>query len=100
MIMNVEILIPKFLDANVDVWESSDGAVLTEDDGALILSIFSVAAILMAPINSIIKTTLGAKNAFVVGFLLLTVTTIGLGAIKHIINPHVFKWVALFLRFI
>ena len=100
MILNVEVLIPDFIEKNDSVWKSTDNYKLTSADSSLIISIFSIAALLMAPLNTMMKATLGAKNALVVGFLLLTVTTFGLGVIKHVTNPHVFKWIALLLRFL
>ena len=60
---------------------------------------FSVAQIIFAPLNSIIKNALGSKTVIVVGFSLLTVTTLGLGAVAYITNPHVFKYAAVALRF-
>ena len=46
-----------------------------------------------------IKNKLGAKNAVILGFVLLTGTTFGLGAIARIDNPHTFKYMAVGLRF-
>lgn len=65
----------------------------------LIISIFSLAQLIFAPINGTIKNFLGQKNAVVVGFLIMTACTFGLGALIHINNPTAFKVVALILRF-
>lgn len=54
---------------------------------------------IFAPFNSIIKNKLGAKNAVLLGFSLLTLTTFGLGAIANLTEPHVFKYIAVGLRF-
>ena len=60
---------------------------------------FSIAQIIFAPVNGSIKNYLGAKNTIVIGFVLMTVTTFGLGAVAHIDNPYTFKYLACALRF-
>jgi len=47
----------------------------------------------------VIKNKLGAKNAVLVGFTLLTFATFGLGAIANLTDPHTFKYFAVGLRF-
>lgn len=49
--------------------------------------------------NGLIKNYFGSKNTIVVGFILMTITTCGLGAISYINNPYVFKYSACVLRF-
>lgn len=65
----------------------------------MIIAIFSIAQLIFAPINGTIKNFLGAKNAIIIGFSILTVTTFGLGAVIHIKNPFYFKYTANALRF-
>lgn len=98
MIENMASFMPPFIDTHV--WVSSDQYKLTSFDVSLILSIFSVAQVIFAPFNSIIKNKLGAKNAVLVGFSLLTIATFGLGAIANFTDPHIFKYFAVGLRFI
>lgn len=43
---------------------------------------------------------MGAKNAIIIGFIILTLTTFGLGVLIHITNPYYFKYTALLLRFL
>ena len=100
MIYNVAALLPTYNDSEEANWEvQEDGYELDENDIALILSVFSVAQIIFAPFNALIKNKLGAKNAIVVGFFLLTITTYGLGAIARVKNPRLFKYIAVALRF-
>ena len=89
---------PPFIESHK--WVSSDNYILSAFDVSLILSIFSIAQVIFAPFNSIIKNKLGAKNAVLAGFALLTVTTFGLGAIASFEDPHWFKYFAVSLRFI
>ena len=63
------------------------------------MSVFAVAQIIFAPFNALIKNKLGSKNAIVVGFFFLTITTFGLGAIARVKDPHMFKYIAVGLRF-
>lgn len=60
---------------------------------------FSVAQIIFAPFNAYIKNKIGAKNTILFGFMLMTVTTSGLGFIAIIKDPIMFKWSAVVLRF-
>jgi MFS family permease len=55
---------------------------------------------MFAPFNSAIKNKIGAKNLILLGFFLLTTTTVGLGAISMINDPHDFKYMAVSLRFL
>jgi MFS family permease len=98
MIENMASFMPPFIENHT--WTSSDNYKLTSFDVSLILSIFSVAQVIFAPFNSIIKNKLGAKNAVLVGFSLLTIATFGLGAIANFTDPHLFKYFAVGLRFI
>ena len=66
----------------------------------MILSIFYVAQMIFAPLNSSIKRALGAKNTLLAGFAILTLATFGLGAIARVSDPHWFKYLAVALRFI
>lgn len=60
---------------------------------------FSVAQIVFAPFNSLIKNALGAKNTIILGFFLLTLTTFALGVVSLISNATIFKYVAVVVRF-
>jgi MFS family permease len=98
MIENMASFLPPFVGSHT--WKSDDNYALTPFDISLILSIFSIAQVIFAPFNSIIKNKLGAKNAVLVGFTLLTLATFGLGAIANFTDPHTFKYFAVALRFI
>ena len=68
-------------------------------DVSLILSIFSVAQIVFAPFNAMIKNYFGSKNTILFGFSLMTLTTFGLGAIANLSDTDAFKYTGLALRF-
>jgi MFS family permease len=105
MLLNVAVFLPTFLDDKNDLsqddggWVTEDGYTINANDVSLIIAVFSVAQILFAPFNSLLKNKIGAKSLVLLGFLLLTVTTVGLGAIAKVSNPHNFKWFAIGLRF-
>jgi len=98
MIENMASFLPPFIGSHH--WESSDLYPISPFDTSLILSVFSVAQVIFAPFNSVIKNKLGAKNAVLVGFGFLTLATFGLGAIANFSDPHLFKYFAVGLRFI
>ena len=98
MIENMASFLPPFI--NNHQWISDDHYPISSFDISLILSIFSVAQVIFAPFNSVIKNKLGAKNAVLVGFCFLTCATFGLGAIANFNDPHLFKYFAVGLRFI
>ena len=93
MINNVVTLLPSYIENNVAL------STLSGTDTSLIMAMFSVAQIIFAPFNGSIKNWLGSKNTIVVGFILLTVTTVGLGLIANITDPTTFKIVACTIRF-
>ena len=98
MIENMASFLPPFI--NDHPWTSSDNYQISTFDTSLILAVFSIAQVIFAPFNSVIKNKLGAKNAVLVGFGLLTISTFGLGAISNFTDPHLFKYFAVGLRFI
>jgi len=97
MIQNVVSFLPTFIAYNN--WTSPDGYHPNEGDIGLILATFSIAQIIFAPFNAAIKNRIGSKNTILFGFLLVTISTGGLGVIAHVHNPHYFKWIAVGLRF-
>lgn len=54
---------------------------------------------LFAPFNSLIKNTIGTKNTILAGLFLVTITTIGLGAIEALSNGKYFIYCGIGLRF-
>ena len=54
---------------------------------------------MFAPFNAWIKNKMGAKNTLLIGFVMITVTTFGLGLLSMIKNSQSFLIVALILRF-
>jgi MFS family permease len=94
---NVVSFLPAYIKAKN--WSNSESFNLEDKDTAIILAMFSVAQIIFAPINSFIKNKLGKKNTIVVGFVILTVTTTGLGAIGNLTNSYAFLFTACILRF-
>jgi len=50
-------------------------------------------------LNGVIKNSIGSKNTIVFGFFMMTISTIGLGLIAKIDNPHTFLYTAVGLRF-
>lgn len=97
MINNVIAVMPNFIEKQR--WVSQDGKKLNENDISLILAIFSVAQIIFAPFNGAIKGYLGSKNTIIFGFVLMTITTAGLGMIAHVKDPYTFLYIACVLRF-
>ena len=55
---------------------------------------------MFAPFNAWIKNKLGAKNTILVGFVMITFTTFGLGLIHYIEDADTFLYTALTLRFL
>ena len=98
MIENMAAFLPPYIEKQK--WVSENNYLLTSFDASLILSVFSAAQIIFAPINSIIKNRIGGKNTILLGFLLLTVTTFGLGAIAILDDPYWFKYLAICFRFL
>ena len=80
-------------------WTDEGGGNISTVQTTLILSIFSVAQIVFAPFNAWIKNKMGAKNTLLIGFVMITVTTFGLGLLSLIKNSQSFLIVALILRF-
>ena len=97
MTENMAAFMPPFIESHR--WVSSDNYKITAFDTSLILAAFSMAQLIFSPVNSVIKNRIGAKNAIVLGFVILTVTTFGLGAIAAFEDPHWFKYIAVALRF-
>lgn len=98
MILNVVTLIPDFIETNE--WDLTNEYTLNSGDIGLIISMFSFAQIIFAPFNGSIKNALGAKNTIIIGFALLTISTVGLGYIEVFKDPETFKILAILLRFI
>lgn len=96
MLLNVASFLPTFIQHNV--WSNPDEPLNSTDSG-LIIAAFSVAQIVFAPFNSIIKNFFGSKNTIIFGFFLMTITTFGLGWISMISNSQTFKYVAVVVRF-
>ena len=104
MMLNVAVLVPPFIDGRTEAGKENpadgwEGEPPTEFDKSLIISIFFLAQIVFAPINATIKNTLGSKNTILLGFILMTATTFGLGMIAAFHNTESFKYTALVLRF-
>lgn len=98
MMLNVAAFLPSYI-SEAD-WEiAEDGYEISTQDVSLIISVFSVAQIMFAPFNALIKNKVGTKNAILLGFLVCTLTTYGLGAIARVKDPRTFKYIAVALRF-
>jgi MFS family permease len=98
MMLNVAAFLPTYI-SETDWVIAEDGYEISTQDISLILSVFSVAQIMFAPFNALIKNKVGTKNAILLGFLVATVTTYGLGAIARVKDPRTFKYIAVALRF-
>jgi MFS family permease len=98
MTMNMVCFLPLFITGNE--WDSPDGFILDEFDISLIISVFSIAQIIFSPMNSFISNKLGAKNAVLLGFTVLTLTTVGLGTLAKVKNPKLFMILSIILRFV
>jgi MFS family permease len=85
-------------DTNAKLWAEGDNDI-SSTQVTLILVIFSVAQIVFAPFNAFIKNKMGSKNTMIIGFFLITVTTLGLGAIEHFDHSAQYLYSALALRF-
>ena len=95
MMLNVASFLPTYVESHN--WGDQDGP--SDLDVTLIISVFSVAQVVFAPFNALIKNYLGSKNTIIVGFVLMTSTTYGLGALKHITDASTFTNVGILLRF-
>ena len=107
MLDNVYAFLPGYIDERNEKceWEDSDiddpeHVTISDNEKALILAIFSIAQIVFAPFNAYIKNKIGAKNTIIFGFLLITASTFGLGALHFIQDHNIFKISALALRFL
>ena len=95
MILNVASFLPSFIQDND--WE--DNQTLDGFETSLIISVFSFAQIVFAPLNSMIKNVIGSKNTIVIGFFFSTITNFSLGWITVIKNAQMFKYIAVLVRF-
>ena len=59
-------------------------SVITSTENSVIISVFSIASIIFAPFNSFIKNKIGSKNSIIFGFIMMGLTTFGLGLITLI----------------
>lgn len=96
MLLNVASFLPSYIESKV--WSNPEQPLNSTDIG-LIIAVFSIAQLVFAPFNSIIKNFLGSKNTILIGFFLMTVSTFGLGWIAMIDNSQTFKYVAVIVRF-
>jgi len=64
--------------------EKTECSVITSTENSAIISVFSIASIIFAPFNSFIKNKLGSKNSIIFGFIMMGLTTFGLGLITWI----------------
>jgi len=78
----------------------ANGAKVHEFFVSLILSIFSLAQILFAPFSSSIKNCIGSKNTVVLGFLLMAMSSLGLGLTSYFSDATLFIYFRVFLRFL
>lgn len=100
MMLNVAVLVPPFIEERNKNSEWIGDYKVNNFDTSLILSIFFVAQIVFAPINASIKNSLGSKNTILIGFILMTLTTFGMGMIANFNDANAFKYTALVLRFL
>jgi MFS family permease len=100
MILNVTAFLPLYtggkhdwdgvvahrIQINETTKESQDVAysVITSTENSAIISVFSIASIIFAPFNSFIKNKIGSKNSIILGFIMMGITTFGLGLITWI----------------
>lgn len=100
-VANLAIVLPAFTDKSPD-WTLDEYGIASKPSSnniAVILAAFSLAQVLFSPFNSLIKNSIGTKNTILLGFFLVTITTIGLGSIAHITNGTYFTYTAIILRF-
>ena len=93
MMLNVATILPTFINNRTNAGAADpslawDPEPPTEFDRGLIISIFFLAQIVFAPVNTSIKNSLGSKTTIIVGFVLMTATTFGLGMIAPIQNTN------------
>ena len=84
MNQNILSFLPIFIKYNE--WNNQEDFKLSENKVSLILAIFSVSQIISSPFYMTVKNKLGSKNTIVLGFLMVTFTTLGLGIIANIGN--------------
>jgi MFS family permease len=100
MLDNVYATLPKYIDErNLTGDWSNYNFEFTEVNTTIVLIMFSVAQLLFAPFTAYLKNTIGSKNTISAGFILMTITTYGLGALTYIDDPFLFFVVGNILRF-
>ena len=101
MLDNVYATLPKYVDERNEkgLW-SVPGYEFSEVRYTIILVMFSIAQLLFAPFTAYVKNKIGSKNTIVAGFILMTVTTIGLGMMTMIEDPMTFFIAGNALRFV
>ena len=102
MLDNVYAFIPVCIEERnfQQLLENSEQTPISESQATMILSIFYIAQILMAPFNSTLKNILGSKNAILFGFVLTTISTVGLGLMSYIQDNEMFFIAASGIRII
>lgn len=102
MLDNVYAFIPVYIEErnSQQLLENSEQTPISESQATMILSIFYIAQILMAPFNSTLKNILGSKNAILFGFVLTTTSTVGLGLMSYIQDNEMFFIAASGIRII
>jgi len=95
MLLNLDTFLPLYCEKTN--WSSADS--VSNFEVSIIIAIFAFTQIIFAPFNSIIKNKMGSKNTILFGFLLMTLTTFGLGLISYSKNAKLFLGVSICLRF-
>lgn len=116
MIMNVTAFLPLYTDEKHD-WDGVvkhcpisinktsnetsevECSAVGPTEVSIIISVFSIASIIFAPFNSCIKNKIGSKNSIILGFIMMGLTTFGLGLITLINSSTLFVYTAIILRF-
>ena len=95
MLLNLDTFLPLYCEKVT--WTSNNS--VSNFEVSIIIAIFALTQIIFAPFNSIIKNKMGSKNTILFGFLLMTLTTFGLGFISYSKDAKLFLGVSIFLRF-
>lgn len=93
----VESFLPSFINSDLKEWK--DNVRPSDTEGALIISVYSLAQIFFAPLNALIKNKMGSKNTILLGLGLMALTTFGLGFASTLDDADSFKSIAVALRF-
>eukprot|EP00347_Sterkiella_histriomuscorum_P011555 403372011 len=90
--LNVESIIPVYIERN--------HKQLNETHSSLIMIALEIASFLLSPVVGIFLERIGRKNSIISGFVVMTISTIGLGLTQHIEDDWWYLAICIIVRFL